>query len=200
MESPEGVRAALKNGVDTIEHGAKPDEEILSLFKEKNAALICTLSPALPYTMFDPSVSHCGETGKKNGSIVFQGIIDCAKACLANGIPVGLGTDSGCPFITHYDMWRELVYFTRYCDVTPDFALYTATHKNAEILGILDKTGTLEEGKLADFIVTEENPLKDLRTLRKLYLVSAKGKIVKEPRIKKNKVCERELDKYLPWE
>lgn len=198
VESPEGVREALKGGVDTIEHGARPDAEMIRLFKEKNAALVCTLSPALPYAIFDLSVSHCGEVGKKNGNIVFQGIIECAKACLANGISVGLGTDSGCPFITHYDMWRELVYFTRYCGVSPDFAIYTATRKNAEILGISDKTGSLEEGKLADFIVADENPLKDLKTLRKLYLVSAKGKIVMEPKIKKNKVCERELDRYLP--
>ena len=197
VESPDGVREALKNGVDTIEHGARPDDEMIRLFREKNAALICTLSPALPYAIFDLSVSHCGETGKKNGNIVFQGIIDCARACLENHIPVGLGTDSGCPFITHYDMWRELVYFTRYCKVSPDFAIYTATCKNAEILGISDKTGTIEKGKTADFIVTDENPLKDLKTLRNLRYVVAKGKVIEKPRVKKNAVCERELDKYL---
>ena len=171
---------------------------MIRLFREKNAALICTLSPALPYAIFDLSVSHCGEIGKKNGNIVFQGIIDCARACLENHIPVGLGTDSGCPFITHYDMWRELVYFTRYCKVSPDFAIYTATRKNAEILGISDKTGTIEKGKTADFIVADENPLQNLKTLRNLRYVVAKGKVIENPRVKKNAVCERELDKYLP--
>ena len=53
-----------------------------------------------------------------NGRIVFDGIIDCAKACLENGIPVGLGTDTGCPYITHYDMWREVYYFHKYCGVS----------------------------------------------------------------------------------
>ena len=49
VESPEGVRVALENGVDSIEHGAKLDEEMITLFKEKHAFLCTTLSPALPY-------------------------------------------------------------------------------------------------------------------------------------------------------
>ena len=52
VESPEGVRVALENGVDSIEHGAKPDDEIIHLFKENNAFLCTTLSPALPYALF----------------------------------------------------------------------------------------------------------------------------------------------------
>ena len=104
VESPQGVQVALENGVDTIEHGAKPTEEILRLFRERGSALVTTLSPAIPYALFDPAVSHCDEMGQYNGKIVFEGIVDCAKACLAAGIPVGLGTDTGCPFVTHYDM------------------------------------------------------------------------------------------------
>ena len=69
MESPEGVRVALENGVDTIEHGAKPDEEILRLFKEKGAAHVTTLSPALPYALFDRSVSKATEVEQYNGNV-----------------------------------------------------------------------------------------------------------------------------------
>ena len=108
VESPEGVRVALENGVDSIEHGAKPDEDILRLFTEKNAFDICTISPALPFALFDRAVSHATYEQQENGKIVFDGVVEMAKACLARGIPVGLGTDTGCPFITHYDMWREL--------------------------------------------------------------------------------------------
>ena len=118
VESTEGVRAALENGVDTIEHGAKPDEEIINLFKTKKAALITTISPALPYALFDRSVSRATEEQQYNGKIVFDGIVECSKKCLNEGIPVGLGTDTGCPYITHYDMWRELYYFHKYCGVT----------------------------------------------------------------------------------
>lgn len=82
VESPEGVRVALENGVDTIEHGAKADDEIISLFKKRHAALITTLSPALPYALFDRSVSHATELSQYNGKVVFEGIIDCAENAL----------------------------------------------------------------------------------------------------------------------
>lgn len=197
VESTEGVRVALENGVDTIEHGAKPDAEIIELFKTRGAAVITTLSPALPYALFDLSVSHCGEMAKYNGKIVFDGIIDCAKACLENHIPVGLGTDTGCPFITHYDMWRELVYFSRYCDVTPAFALYSATLGNAKIAHIEDRVGTVETGKVADMVITEKNPLEDLTALRNISAVISRGRRIDHPVIKKMEQVERELDKFL---
>ncbi len=197
VESPEGVRVALENGVDTIEHGAEPDDEIVRLFREKGAKLVTTLSPALPYAMFDRSVSYCSEMEQANGRIVFDGIIDCAKAALANGIPVGLGTDTGCPFITHYDMWREINYFVKYCGVTPSFALHTATLGNAAIAGIDSETGSIEPGKSADFIVCAGDPTEDLSALRELELVVMRGKAFPKPRIRKNKMIEKELDKWL---
>lgn len=197
VESPEGVRVALKNGVDTIEHGARPDSEIIELFKTRGAAVVTTLSPALPYALFDLSVSHCGEMAKYNGKIVFDGIIECCKACLANDIPVGLGTDTGCPFITHYDMWRELIYYCRYCNVTPAFALYSATLGNARIAHIEDRVGTIETGKIADMVITVKNPLDDLTTLRNVSTVISRGRRIDQPKLKKMEQVERELDKFL---
>lgn len=130
------MRAALENGVDSIEHGAKPDAEILHLFKDTGAFLCTTISPALPYALFDRSITHATEVEQYNGTIVFEGIIDCAKAALANDIPVVLGNDVGCPWITQYDFWRELFYFHKYTGVSNAFALYTATSRSAELAGI----------------------------------------------------------------
>lgn len=199
VESPEGVRVSLENGVDTIEHGAKPDDEIIRLFKERGAAHVTTLSPALPYALFDRSVSHCSEMDQLNGRVVFEGIIACTKACLENGIPVGLGNDTGCPYITHYDFWRELVYFCKYCDVTPKFALYSATLGNARIARIDNVTGSIEVGKRADMVVCEKNPLDDLTVLRKPSAVICRGIRYDNPaaKIKKMPEVERELDKFL---
>lgn len=197
VESPEGVRVALENGVDTIEHGAKPDAEIIRLFKEKGAVHVATISPAAPYALFDPAVSHVNETEQYNGKVVFDGIVECAKQCLANDIPVGLGTDTGCPYVTHYDMWRELQYFHKYCGVSRTFALYTGTKRNAEILGLGDVTGSIEPGKCADFIVTERNPLEDFTALRNLSMVVARGNVIDNPKVKKMPKVEAELDKII---
>lgn len=197
VESPEGVRVALKNGVDTVEHGAKPDAEILRLFQERGACHIATLSPALPFAFFDRSVTHMTETEQYNGKIVFEGIVACAKACLANGIPVGLGTDTGCPYTTHYDMWREVYYFHKFCGVSNTFALYTATGRNAELAGLGDVTGSIAAGRCADLIVTRENPLEDLQALRNISMVAARGNLIRQPKVKKMAEVERELDKFL---
>jgi len=197
VESPEGVKAALKNGVGSIEHGAKADEEMISLFKEHNAFLCTTLSPALPYALFDRSITNTSEVEQFNGNVVFEGIIDCAKAAIANDIPVVLGNDVGCPWITQYDFWRELYYFHKYVGVSNAFALYTATCRGAEMAGIGDITGTLEPGKCADMIVVEKNPLEDLLVLRNVDMVIVQGKVIRAPKVKKKQIVETELDKFL---
>ena len=197
VESPKGVKVALQNGVDSIEHGAKADEEMIALFKEHNAFLCTTLSPALPYALFDRSITNASEVEQFNGNVVFEGIIDCAKAAIANDIPVVLGNDVGCPWITQYDFWRELYYFHKYVGVSNTFALYTATCRGAEMAGIGDITGTLEPGKCADMIVVEKNPLEDIRALRNVDMVVSQGKVLRSPKVKKRQIVETELDKFL---
>lgn len=197
VESPEGVKVALANGVDSIEHGAKPDDEMIRLFKEKNAFLCTTISPAVPYALFDRSLTNATEVEQYNGNIVFDGIVECAKTALANDIPVVLGNDVGCPWITQYDFWRELCYFHKYTGVSNAFALYTATKRSAELAGIGDITGSIEKGKCADMIVTKDNPLARLEALRHVDMVIARGRVIYSPKIKVNSLVERELDKFL---
>lgn len=197
VESTDGVKLALENGVDSIEHGAKPTDEIIDLFKKRNAFLCTTISPALPYALFDRSVSNASEVEQYNGNVVFQGIIDCAKAAVANDIPVVLGNDVGCPWITQYDFWRELCYYHKYVGVSNAFALYSATELSAKLAGIGHLTGTIEKGKCADMIVTENNPLDDLKALRQVKTVMARGKLIASPKVKVNKKVAAELDKFL---
>ena len=197
VESPEGVIVALQNGVDSIEHGAQPTQEMLDLFKARGAFQISTISPALPYALFDLSISHATYEQQENGKIVFDGIIALAKANLASGVPVGLGTDVGCPYITHYDMWRELNHFVKYCGVTPAFALYSATKLNARLAGIGDVTGGVEIDKQADLIVCTDDPLKSPSALRTLDMVVKGGYRIDKPQVKKMPEVERELDNFL---
>ncbi len=197
VESTEGVRVALENGVDSIEHGAAPDEDIISLFKEKGAFLCTTLSPALPYALFDRSLTNASEVEQYNGKMVFEGVIKCSKAALENDIPVVLGNDVGCPWITQYDFWRELYYFKKFVGVSNSFALYTATARSAEMAGLGDVTGIIKAGMSADMIVTSADPLKDLAALRRVDMVMARGRLIKAPSFKWRKNVEAELDKFL---
>ena len=202
IESAEGVRVGLEAGVDTIEHGADLTPELIALFEEngvgRKSSLTCTVSPALPFVELDPEKTHSTEIQKVNGNIVYKGIVHAAQAALEAGIPVGLGTDSACPYVTHYDMWREVVYFERIIGAPRKLALHTATLGNARILGLGDETGSIEAGKAADLIVLDENPLNNLEALRQVKMVMARGKLVSRLSVKHLPELDRELDEFLP--
>ncbi len=198
VESAEGMRVALKNGVDTIEHGGKPEEDVMQLFKESGKVLVGTISPAIPFAVMDKEVCGLTEMDFINGTALYKNIKDCMNACLEMGITVGLGTDAGCPYTTHYAMWRELWYFAKCCNVSNAFAIHTATEINASIAGISDITGTVDEGKSADFMIVSENPLDDLTALRKADAVVIRGEMIDKPVCKKYDLVEENLDKVMP--
>lgn len=202
VESTEGVRVALEAGVDTVEHGAPMTPEVVELYrsgasqlKGRKPSVTCTISPALPFALLDPAKTNSTEVQKVNGDIVCAGIIESARTAVERGIPVGLGTDSSCPYVTHYDMWREVAYFAKYVGVSNAFALHTATQVNADLLGLGDVTGRIEEGYDADILVTDGNPLEDLAALRTPRMVMARGVFADGLRIKHL----RNLDEDLDW-
>lgn len=202
VESTEGVRVALAAGVDTIEHGAPMTPEILDLYRGSAGtqllgrlpSVTCTISPALPFVLLDPEKTHSTDVQKTNGDIVCAGIIDSAREALDADIPVGLGTDSSCPYVTQYDMWREVAYFAKYVGVSNAFALHTATQVNAQLLGLGNVTGTIELGRDADILVTRENPLDDLSVLREPLHVMARGVMTDRLHVRRNAELDRELD------
>ena len=73
---------------------------------------------------FERETLGISEAVQYNSNIVYNNMISGSKTALENGITVGLGTDTGCPYTTHYNMWRELHYFEKNVGVSPAFALY----------------------------------------------------------------------------
>ena len=197
VESPKGVEVAILNGVDSIEHGSEMSAELVKTLKDNDGILVCTLSPAIPLAKFDPSITGGNDIQRYNSEVLLEGIIDATKKCLKAGVKVGLGTDTGCPFVTHYDTWRELEYLHYLCDVDRKDCLYLGTLNNAELLGIADETGSIEEGKLAEFIVVDENPLDGFDTIRKPSIVVFRDKVFENPQVKRSEVADKYLDEYL---
>lgn len=191
-ESTEGVRTALLAGADTVEHGAPLDDEALALFRGsagtqlpgRSPSLTCTLSPALTYVALGAAEAGITPAQRRSAATVFAGIVQGTRQALDAGIQVGIGTDSGCAYVSHYDMWREVVYFQRFTGVSNAFALHTATQVNAQLLGLGDATGTVEVGKDADLIACSHNPLDDLAALRSPRYVMTRGKLVEKLRVK----------------
>lgn len=161
------------------------------------AGSVAIIAENIDDALFDKSVSCASDVEQFNGNVVYEGIRDCSKAAIANDIPVALGNDVGCPWVTQYDFQRELVYFNKYVGVSKAFALYTATKRATELAGIGHVTGSIEVGKCADMIVAKKNPLEDLTCLRNLEMVVSRGNIIEKPSFKKNERIELELDKYL---
>lgn len=204
VESTEGVQVALAAGVDTIEHGAPMTPEILDLYQNgtaqlsgRPASVTCTISPALPFVMLDPEKTHSTEVQKTNGDIVCGGIIKSAREALDAGIPVGLGTDSSCPYVTQYDMWREVAYFAKYVGVSNAFALHTATQVNAQLLGLGNTTGVVAVGYDADLLAVAGNPLEDLAALRQPLHVMARGRLADRLKVKRYPELDAELDEIM---
>ncbi|WML32827.1 amidohydrolase family protein [Clostridium sp. OS1-26] len=200
VESKEGLRIALRGGVDTIEHGAEMDDEIISLFKDNPkalrgySALIPTFHAAIPTSVLDENITKINEITKQNSLIVYNGMINCVKQALENDIKIGLGTDASMAYVTHYNTWRELEYLIRYIGITPKQAIYHATKSNAEILGIDNYTGSIDIGKNADLVVLDENPLRNIRVLSKPSMVVIKGNVINNPKVKKLKEIDDLLE------
>jgi len=131
------------------------------------------------------------------GYIVAAHVESGVRVALENDIPVVLGNDVGCPWITQYDFWCELYYFCKYIGVSNSFALWTVTARSAELAGIADVTGSIIPGKCADMIVTAGNPLDDIRNLRNIDTDIARGRVYDHPRVKVNARVAAEPDKFI---
>jgi imidazolonepropionase-like amidohydrolase len=160
----EGIKNSLRAGIDTIEHGIFLDDEAISLFLEKKAVLVPTLSA--PFNIM--------EKGEKSGIPAFviektQRVkdthIESAKKAYQAGIPIAMGADAGTPFNGHGENLKELELLVG-VGLSPMEAILSATRIAAGAIGLSHMIGTVEEGKLADLIVVEGDPLKDIKILQ----------------------------------
>lgn len=174
-----GIKAALRAGVDSIDHGTFSDKEAIKLFKKTGAYMVPTLSPGikLPATM--------------EGNPFFTGAIK-AKAYAASaasqqtflnaykaGVKIAFGTDSA--VTPHGENADEFVMMVN-AGMSAADAIRSATVTSANLLGIQEQLGTLESGKLADLIAVSGNPLDDISILTKVDFVMKEGVVMKSDR------------------
>ena len=194
VESPEGMKAAIENGVDSIEHSSYFDDSDAEILKERNGAVVLTLTPALPFIKIDPEIVGYGEIAKINSEIIYKGMLNSFKQARKHNILVGLGNDAGSTLVTHYNFANEVVMAARELKISNKEALHIATEANATIAGVSNVTGTLEVGKDADFIVLDKDPIEDLHNLKYPKMVVIKGHLIKKPKVKFDKVADNLLN------
>ncbi|HJF76085.1 MAG TPA: amidohydrolase family protein [Brevibacterium linens] len=175
-QGAEGIKAAIRGGVRSVEHGYGIDDEGIDLMLEHGTFLVPTLSSALRVP--DPAAvpGYLYEKKVKWSAIARERV----AAALAAGVKVALGTDSGvCP---HGENLREPVHAVE-LGLTPMQAIVAGTKNAAELLRLDSDLGTLEEGKLADFIVIDFDPLEDITPLAtpdNVKVVVQGGAVVKD--------------------
>lgn len=203
VQSTEGVRIALKAGVDTIEHGAPMDDEIIALFKNNPqalrgySALMPTFQAAAPFAVIDKETLGLNPVTVENGRLVYEGMLEGLQQAIAHHITWGVGNDASMTFVPHYDFWRELAITAAAAGLAPKEMIQRATAGNAAILGIDHEVGTIAPDKKANFILLEKNPHEDLRALTKLQAVVKEGQLVKGKPIKRFTELDQLMDQVL---
>jgi imidazolonepropionase-like amidohydrolase len=196
----EGVLAALRAGVDTIEHGSSMSAEIVDLFRENpralrgRSALVPTLTAALPLVHLDPAVTGADPVVRENARRILDEMLQGVQDAVAHGIELGVGTDSALTYVTHANLWRELDALVRYAGLEPAHALHAATRTNAAVLGLGDVTGAVEPGLAADLVVTAGDPLQGFRALVDPRMVVVRGRVIDRPAVPHLAAVDARLD------
>jgi imidazolonepropionase-like amidohydrolase len=167
----EGIKAAIRAGAASIEHGTLMDDEGRALMKQHGTYLVPTLE-----------VRECVGTNyppefvSKAQQIMTAQLANFRKAVNA-GVKIGFGTDIGvCRFGTNA---REFTLMTEN-GMTAMQAIQAATAADAELLGVSQKLGSITRGKLADIIAVRGDPLQNVRILVDVRFVMKEGRIYKE--------------------
>ena len=172
-----GINAALRNGVDSIEHGTFPDEESIRLYLETGAVMI----PTLAYiTGWDAEylASLSPEQQIRKQQFLERQPKGVAMAHQA-GVVIAAGTDFG-NLIPHGESARELIAYVELAGMTEMDAIVTATVNGAKLLRKEDVLGTLEPGKYADLVATRTSPLDDIHVLTDIPFVMKGGVVHKD--------------------
>lgn len=172
----EGINAALRAGVDSIEHGSYADKESIKLLKKNGAFLVPTL-------LAGDTVVHMAEESNFMSSAIKQKATRVGADMTANftrayeaGVKIAYGTDSGVS--AHGINAREAVLMSQ-AGMSNQDVLISATINGAALINMSDSLGTLAVGKQADIIATLGNPLEDISVLLDVGFVMKGGKVVK---------------------
>jgi imidazolonepropionase-like amidohydrolase len=168
-----GIKAAVRAGVTSIEHGSMLDSEAVALMRQRGTWLVPTLSAVERGEQMLKSGGLPPDMAAKARRVVAAAYGSFARAAAA-GVRIALGTDAG--VVRHGSNGRELTLMVRH-GLTPMQAIVAGTGNAAELLGLAHDVGTIAAGKYADIVAVKGDPLQDVSLLERVDFVMKGGTI-----------------------
>jgi imidazolonepropionase-like amidohydrolase len=177
--TPEAIIACLEAGVRSIEHGMFIDEKALELMVAKEAFWVPTT--AIYHNFANGAGKGVLSSAVENSTRALEVQARAMEMAVKMGVKIVMGTDAGAPLTYHGNNAVELELMNERGLSTMD-CIVASTRRAAELFGISEKVGTIEDGKIADIIVVDGNPLEDIRSLQNkenIVLIMREGEIFK---------------------
>lgn len=169
----EGIKAAIRVGVRTVDHGSMLDAEAIAMLKGAPTYYV----PTLYISQVMPSDPKVPESERERGRRLRERQLQSFKDALHAGLSIGLATDV--PVMPHGQNAKEMSFRVSLGE-SPMSALVSATRVNAEILGWSDRVGTVEPGKWADLVAVTGDPLQDITVTERVGFVMKAGVVFRD--------------------
>jgi imidazolonepropionase-like amidohydrolase len=172
----EGIKRAVRGGVNSIEHGTFMDEEGMQLMKQYGTYYVPTIIAGKSVADSAKILGYYTEIVTPKALATGPQIQTTFGKAYKAGVKIAFGTDAG--VYAHGKNWKEFLYMTEVGMPILE-CIQSATVNAADLLGISDILGTIEKGKLADIIAVEGDPTKDVTSMSKVKFVMKDGKVYK---------------------
>lgn len=172
----EGMKRAIRAGVTSIEHGTFMDDEAIELFKKHGTWYVPTIIAGKSVSDSAKMVDYFSPIVRPKALAVGPQLQSTFTKAYKSGVKIAFGTDAG--VYMHGKNWKEFVYMVE-GGMSPMEAIYAATFNGAELLGVADRLGVIEKGKLADVIAISGDPIKDISVMEKVPFVMKNGVVFK---------------------
>jgi imidazolonepropionase-like amidohydrolase len=172
LHGTEGIKAGIRAGVHTVDHGSMMDDEAVELLRTHHAYFVPTMSTSL----VSPTNPNLPESERERARQMKDVKERSFRLLLKSGLPIGFATDAA--VVPHGQNAKEFAYRVQ-LGQSPMAAIASATNLAAEILGWSDRVGTVEERKFADLIAVAGDPLQDITELQRVSFVMKGGVVHK---------------------
>lgn len=173
----EGIKNAIWAGITSIEHGMLMDEECMDMMAEHGTYLIPTIIAAHNIVV-NGVASGIPAWAVEKAERCLENHYENLKKCMAKGVKIGFGTDTGTPFNRHGEQAFEFELMKK-AGFTTEYILQAATRINAEMMKMDKQIGTIEAGKLADIVAFDASPMDDIKVMANCSFVMKDGVVYK---------------------